>query len=147
MPIQTKFCFSFQEAPGTWTLVLWILYQGGEQNANEWAHLLELTDPQTLILLLYSGPLSPSSTPLLPQAREGLLPFLQERSVGICTLSSYLLEGAWWWHFISLARFSSQICPLFINMRDSFRILGHLRSQGFAGEESLRKRFSDFLKV
>lgn len=34
-----------------------------------------------------------------------------------------------------------QICPIFIKTRDCFRILGHLRSIHFAGEENPRERF------
>lgn len=77
-----------------------------------------------------------------PSSREGTVSCLSPRKT-TCTLPSSFpgSGGAWWWWLISLTRCSFQICPLFINTRDCFRILGCLRSIHFAGEESLRERF------
>lgn len=96
---------------------------------------------QPTLLLCFGPPLT-----LLhagPSSREGNVSCLSPRKT-TCTLPSYFPgSGAawWWWWLISHTRCSFQICPLFINTRDCFRILGCLRPIHFAGEESLRERF------
>lgn len=139
MPIQTKYCFSFQDAPGPRTLV----YQPRTKGVSKMLTSRDMSfnwqiHRHQLSLGFWLPLLVPHTA---PSSREGsLLPFQQEGTIGASILPSYFLGGAWWYQFIPLVRCSSQICPVFRNTRDCFRIPRHLRPIHFTGEESLTER-------
>ena len=138
MPVQTKLCFLFQEAPGAWTPVYELCTKGVSKmlTSGNISFNRQIRRHQPSFVF---WPLWPSSTQLLPQVRGDAPSFLQESPVGISALLSYFLGcvvvSFHLSHQVSLPNLS---LPVYKH-EGLFSNSGTLRSMHFADEESLRE--------